>query len=210
VLGAVALLVAVASVDYPRGVPDAEMVAWWADDGNRAADLASTMALLASGLLYLGFFQQVTRRVAIAGAEGAARLAQQAATLFVAMLFTAGFGGAVTRGIVVDDEPVPGADVLRVVGQLRYTAMGVFAMAAAALAVGCITWAAFRHRAVPPWLAGLGVLMIAGVTAGMTVLLAQFAIPLLIVWTIGCSVVLLREEQPSPTAVGTARVPATR
>ena len=194
VLSAVALFVAVASVNIPRNASEAEMLAWWRDGDNRAADVASTFALLACGLLFLGFLLHLARRVGDY-CEDAGRLISQAGTAFVVMLFvTGGVGGAIARGLVVDDEPMPGVDILRFFAQVRYTALGTFAMPAAALVIAAASYAALRHGALPRWLGWLGVLctvVIAGATAAFV---GQFAIPALLVWTIAASVVFVRAE----------------
>lgn len=192
-LSAVALFVAVASVDVPRNVPDEELVAWFKDGGNRTADVVSTFSLLACGLLFLVFVTALARHVADR-ASGAARLAQQAGTLFVAFTFATGLGGAIVRGLVVDDEPVPDADVLRFFAQMRYTAMGVYAMPTAALVIACFTWAAFREGALPRWLGWLGVACIVVTAVATGAFVGQFAIPALLVWTLAAAWVLARPE----------------
>jgi hypothetical protein len=188
------LFVAVAAVDVPRHASEAEMLAWWRDGDNRTADVLSTFALLASGLFFLGFLVHLVRRVG-AYSEDAARLAQHAGTAFVAMLFVGGgVGGAVVRGLVVDDEPMPGADLLRFFAQIRYTAIGTFAMPAAAVVIGAASYAALRHGALPRWLGWLGVVCVVAIAGATAAFVGQLAIPALLVWTIAASVVLARSD----------------
>lgn len=194
VLSAVALFVAVASVNIPRNASETEMLAWWRDGDNRAADVVSTFALLASGLLFLGFCTHLVRRVGDY-CENAGRLISQAGTAFVVMLFVAGgVGGAVVRGLVVDDEPMPGVDILRFFAQVRYTALGTFAMPAAALVIAVASWAALRHGVLPRWLGWLGIVCTVVIAAATAAFVGQFAIPALLVWTIAASIVFVRPE----------------
>jgi hypothetical protein len=170
------------------------MLDWWRDGDNRTADVVSTFALLASGLLFLGFLVHLVRRLA-AYSEDTARLVQQAGTAFVVMLFVGGgVGGAVVRGLVADDEPLPGADLLRFFAQVRYTSIGTFAMPAAALVIGAASYAAPRHGALPRWLGWLGVACVVAIVAATAAFVGQFAIPAVLVWTIAASVVLARSE----------------
>ncbi len=194
VLSAVALFVAVASVNIPREASEAEMLAWWRDGDNRTADVVSTFALLASGLLFLGFLLTLVRRVGDYCSD-AARLMQQAGTAFVVMLFVAGgVGGAIVRGLVVDNEPMPGVDLLRFFAQVRYTTMGAFAMPAVAVVIGAACYAALRYGALPRWLGWLGVVCVVVIAAASAAFVGQFAIPAVLVWTIAASVVLARGE----------------
>ncbi|MBA3745342.1 hypothetical protein [Sporichthya sp.] len=198
VLSAVALFLAVAAVDVPRHASEQEMLAWWRDGDNRTADVVSTFALLAAGLLFLGFVTALARQVALR-TEGTATLIRQAGTLFVAMIFATGLGGAIVRGLVVDDEPVPGVDVLRFFAQLRYTAMGVYAMPAAAVVIGACSYAALYAGALPRWFGWLGVASVVAIIAATAAFLGQFAIPAVLVWTIAGSVVLLRAPTAGPS-----------
>lgn len=192
VLSAVALFVGVASVDIPRGASEEELVAWFRDGDNRTADVVSTFSLLLCGLLFLTFVTMLARLVA-ARADGAARLAQQATTVFVAALFAAGIGGAVVRGLIVDDEPVPDGDVLRNFAQIRYIAMGVYAMPAAAVVIACFAWAALYAGALPRWLGWLGVVCVLATVVATAAFVGQFAIPALLIWTIAASWVMFRD-----------------
>ncbi len=200
VVFAVMLFVAVASVNIPRGATDDEMLAWWASNDNRTADVVSTFALLAAGLTFLVFLSELVRRLSAGRTEAesglAPRLAQQAGTVFVAMIFAAGLGGAVVRGLVVDDEPLPGVDVLRYFAQLRYTAMGAFAMPAAAVVIGATAYLVLRDGVLPRWIGWLSVLCTIAIVVASALFVGQFAIPALLVWAIACSVTLLR----SPTS----------
>ena len=194
VLSAIALFVAVASVDVPRHASEEEMLSWWRDGDNRTADVVSTFALLACGLFFFGFLTHLARRVGDY-CEDSGRLIQQAGTAFAVMLFVGGgVGGAVVRGLVADEEPLPGVDVLRFFAQVRYTTIGTFAMPAAALVIAAASYAALRHGALPRWLGWLGVVCAVVIVGATAAFVGQLAIPALLVWTIAASIVFLRAE----------------
>jgi hypothetical protein len=205
---AIALFVAVASVDHPRGKSDAETEAWYRDGANRTADIASTFALLAAGLLFLGFLTYLTHRLLAGRSDAEAglapRVAQNAGLLFIAMTFVTGLGNAIVRGLVVDDEPMPSTDLLRYFSQLRYTAMSGFAMPAAAVLIGCTAYVILRDGVLPRWLGWLSVACTVIIAGVCTLLVGALSIPVLLVWTIACSVVFLRS--PAPIAEVSPRV----
>jgi hypothetical protein len=197
---AIALLVAVAAVDHPRGQSDADTQAWYRDGANRTADIASTFALLAAGLLFLGFLIYLTQRLAAGRSDVEAglapRLAQHAGMLFVGMTFMTGLGSAIVRGLVADDEPMPSTDLLRYFEQLRYIAMSGFAMPAAAVLIGCTAFVILRDGVLPRWLGWLSVVCTVLITAVSTLLIGAVTIPVLLIWMVSCSVVFLRSPAP--------------
>jgi hypothetical protein len=194
----VALFIAVASLEIPRGASDSEMQKFWQDDANRSAMIGSTAALAAGGLLFLGFLTYLTRRLLAGRSEEEAglapRLAQNAGLAFVAMMFATGLTGAIARGLVVDDEPVPGSDLLRYFAQIRYTAMGAFAMPAVALVIACTAYVVLRDRVLPRWLGILSVGCVVIIAGACALFVGQLAIPVVMIWVVSCSVVFLRHR----------------
>lgn len=197
-----------ASVDHPRGASDADTPAWYPDGANRTADLASRFALLAAGLLFLVFLTYLTHRLAAGRSDAEAglapRLTQHAGTLFVAMTFVTGLGNAIVRGLVVDHEPMPSTDLLRYFSQLRYTAMSGFAMPAAAVVIGATAYVILRDGVLPRWLGWLSVGCTVIIAAVCATLSGALSIPVLLLWTITCSVVFVRE--PATVTAAPARV----
>jgi hypothetical protein len=198
---AIALFVAVASVDHPRGGSDADTQAWYRDGANRTADIASTFALLAAGLLFLGFLVYLTSRLTAGRSDVEAglapRLAQHAGTLFVTMTFVTGLGNAIVRGLVVDDEPMPSTDLLRYFSQLRYVAMSGFAMPAAAVVIGCTAYVILRDGVLPRWLGWFSAGCTVIIAAVSALLVGALTIPVLLIWILACSVVFLRTPAPA-------------
>lgn len=192
----VAIFVAVASLEIPRGASDSEMQKFWQDDANRTAMIVSTAALAAAGLLFLGFLAYLTRRLLAGRTEEEAgvapRLAQNAGLAFVVMLFATGLTGAIARGLVIDDEPVPGSDLLRYFAQIRYTAMGAFAMPAVALVIACTGYVILRDRVLPRWLGILSIVCVVIIAGACALYLGGLAIPVVMIWAVSCSVVFLR------------------
>lgn len=204
----VALFVGVASLDIPRGASDEVMQAFWHDSANRTAMIVSTFALSVAGLSFLGFLAYLVRRLTAGRSETEAgiapRLAQQAGTVYVVMLFATGLTGAIARGLVIDHEPVPNSDLLRYFAQIRYTAAGAFAMPAVAVVIGCTAYAVLRHGVLPRWLGWFSVACTAIITAVCATDMGGLAIPVVLLWTIACSIVFVRHSA-APT-----RVPANR
>jgi hypothetical protein len=205
---AVAMLVAVASVDHPRGASDADTQAWYRDGANRTADIASTFALLAAGLLFLAFLTYLTHRLLAGRSDAEAglapRLAQHAGILFVGMTFVTGLGSAIVRGLVVDDEPMPSTDLRRYFAQLRYEAISGFAMPAAAVVIGCTAYVTLRDGVLPRWLGWLSVVCTVVIAGVSTLLVGALTIPVLLIWMVSCCVVFLRS--PAPMAASSPQV----
>jgi hypothetical protein len=197
-VSAVALFVGVASVNVPRHQSDAATTAWWQVSSHRTGDIVSTFALLVAGLAFVVFAGYLASRLELSDPEGAAPgLVRNAGVLFAAMLFLAGSMGALSRGPAIDNEPIAGLDLLRYLPQIRYTAVGVFAMPAAAVVMGCASFVILRRGGLPRWLGWLGIAMTVVVIALTAVYFGGLGIPALLLWTIATSVALVRVGAPA-------------
>jgi hypothetical protein len=207
-LFAVLLFLAVASVNIPHGASDAEITAWFSSTANQRADILSAVFLLFAGLSFLVFTAGLTRRLQ-AAAGPVLELARNSGLAFVALLFVAGSGVAIGRGALVDGEALPGADVMRAFTQLRYTAMGMFAMPLVAVTIACITYSVLRSGGLPRWFGWLGVPVAIVIAIASGFLVGQLAIPVVLLWAIAGGICLARTSSPlaSPTPSTTAAHP---
>lgn len=197
-VSAVALFVAVAAVNVPRHQSDALTTAWWQVGSHRTDDIISTFALLVAGLAFVVFAGHLASRLQLSAPESAVPgLLRNAGVLFAAMLFVAGSMGALSRGPALDNEPVAGLDLLRYLPQIRYIAMGTYAMPAAAVVMGCASFVILRHGGLPRWLGWLGVGMTVVVVALTAAYIGALAIPALLFWTVATSIALLRVSSPA-------------
>lgn len=195
---AVLLFVAVASVEAPRAAPDAELRTWWADAANLHGVVASTFAFLGAGLCFVVFAGYLQARLrTLAPGSLATAVIGPAGAAFVAMSFLTGAMGALARGQLIDGEPVPGSDLLRYLPQIRYTAMGAYALPAAALVIAAVSYLVLRHGGLPAWTGWLGVVCVLLIVAASTVYLGQLAIPALLLWAICVSIVILVRPVPA-------------
>ena len=192
------LFVSVASVDPQRGVPDDELLAWWATGANRDAFVLSMFTLLLAAPLFLVFVSRLRSRL---------RLGDEsfwADTAFASgIVVSTGLGlSAVLRGVIAGsvrfaDEPLPGVDTLRFATDLAYSTWDlivVFALLVVVIAAGL----ALTSRALPRWSAALGALVAVGSAGLIASRATPLAIPLLIIWVVAHSLLLLRTPAHAP------------
>ncbi len=192
------LFVSVASVDPQRGVSDDELLTWWTNDANRNAFVLSMFTLLLAAPLFLVFVSRLRSRLRV-GDESF-----WADTAFASgIVISTGLGlCAVLRGVIAGsvrfaDEPLPGVDTLRFATDLAYSVWDLV-MVFALLMVTIVTGLALTGRALPRWSAGLGALVVLGSAVLMASRATPIALPLLIIWVITHSVLLLRTPADAP------------
>lgn len=193
---ALCLFLGVATLEIPDGASDRELVAWWADAGNRRAAVVSMYLFVLAGLCFLFFLTKLRSRLRAAEPGGeVTALVVASGTVFVAMLLVAG----ASRGVLgfataspVLDEPLPGPDTLRYVPQLGYAITGTGGMLAAALTIAGTSWLVIRTAVFGRWLAWLGGVAVVVIVVAAVALSAALAIPALLVWTLATSVALWR------------------
>ena len=183
-----ALLFVIAIVTTPdTGETNREIVAHYADDGNRTNDIVLTMLLAAASLAFIWFTGHLRAVLAtaspgsalssiamVAGAASAALLAVAAAT-FGSISFTYG-----EADFVLDPNTA------RLVGSIGY---GIFvaSMWCAGLLVVATSLVALRTRVLPAWLGWLGIV----VALLLVPAFMFFPVFALLAWVLVVSVVLL-------------------
>jgi hypothetical protein len=180
-----------------QDMTDAEVVTFFGDSGNQTTYIASAYIIAVAGIAFLYFVS--TLRSLLARSEGASATLVTfvgiAGGVFVALLF-AGFAAtvAVPGGVAIGGEPVPSADLLRMMPQLGHGLVLVFGMLAASAMIAAASAIILKDATLPRWLAWAGfacaVLLLAG-----AMFMPTMALP---IWVIATSIVLLRRPSEQP------------
>jgi hypothetical protein len=193
-----AILVVIASLirDQPgRDAPNSEVLAYYADSGNRAKELLAAFLIGLAVLCFLSFLGSL--RGALARSEGEpARLSTVVAAsgaTFIALAAAAHVAGSsVAHAAEIFDDFQVDADLARLFMALDYGffVMSLFAAAAMALSASVL---ALHTGVFPRWLAGLG---LAAALAGV---LGFLLFPSLVVlaWIVAVSAYLLVRAAPA-------------
>jgi hypothetical protein len=137
---------------------DARISAWYATHGS--GEWLFSAALIAAGAPFLlAFAVTVADRLAAAGASARTRsLVTASGTAFaVTLILGAALYAAVPAARVFTSSSAPSPDVSRYLLGAAYGALVMFSAFSAALFAGTVSVAAIRHRAMPTWLAVVGV-----------------------------------------------------
>ena len=198
-LFAVALFLCVASVNVPHKASDAELIDWWSQSGNLTAGLISQLFAILGAVLFVVVVNYVRTLAAKAdaGAEHWTAFAHSMATAFASTLLVSSAMRAVIGHLVkVQDEPLPGIDVLRYSTALNYTLIGTATMTCLALAMVAVSVVVIKARILGTWVAYVGFGCAAVILAAVGAMMGAFAIPLALVWAISLAVAIWRQ----PTA----------
>jgi hypothetical protein len=192
---AIALFWTVAVVNVPHDASDAELLTWWQDSGNRMSGLfsglwaivaACSLAIVMNHLHTLPGTARAPHWLAFARSMGAAVTAL--------WLVTGAVRASVGHLVDVMDEPLPGADVLRLATAINYTLLGLAGMAVLGLCILAVSVVVLRTGALPRWVAyvgfGCAVVMLAAVVAQY----GAFTTPLGILWGLCLAVALWRQS----------------
>jgi hypothetical protein len=116
---------------------------------------------------------------------------------FVGLLFIAGIArGSIAVAVRVNDEPLPGVDMLRLVPEVSYVALGAYSMIVAAFVVVACSSVILRTGVYGRWLGWLGFAV--SVVLLLSVVIGPFVIPALLLWALAASVAMWRGETASP------------
>ncbi len=195
-LFAVALFLTVASVDVPRKASDAELLDWWGQNGNLTAGLVSQMFAILGAVLFVVVVNYIRTLAAKAdaGAEHWTAFAHSMATAFASLLLVSSAMRAVIGHLVnVQDEPLPGIDVLRYSTALNYTLIGTATMTCLALAMVAVSVVVIKARILGTWVAYVGFGCAAVILAAVGAMFGAFAISLALVWAIALAVAIWRQ-----------------
>jgi len=195
-LFAVSLFLTVASVNVPSKASDAELLDWWSQSGNLTAGLVSQLFAILCPVLFVVVVNDVRTLAAKAdaGAEHWTAFAHSMATAFASLLLVSSAMRAVVGHLVqVQDEPLPGIDVLRYSTALNYTLIGTATMTCLALAMIAVSVVVLKARILGTWVAYVGFGCAAVILAAVGAMFGAFAIPLALVWAIALAVAIWRQ-----------------
>ena len=194
------VLFVVAVLMGPANLPDgtdAQVVAFYADSGNRLQLIVSAYLFAAAAICYLFFMIDLRVRFQRSGTDVGNWSSASAfsGALFLAVMVVAGAAFATIAGdIAFGDDPHPVVpDVARFLPELGYALLLLGAMVLAAVHVACTSVAALRTAVLPRWLCIAGFIA-AVVLLGGVLLVPLVALPL---WTIAVGVVLLMRNGPA-------------
>ena len=187
-------------VEGDTGDSDAEIVAWYADSGNRNKQIAGFLIVLAASLSFIWFLSVLRDRMVEAAGTGAKTAVAFGAGLVAVTLWTAASAVWASLSFTVDDsdEFVLDPNMDRLFGLLGY-ALWFGGTTIALLVVLCVGLVGLRGRLIPRWLAWVSFVVAA------TMLVSFFFIPILIwfVWVLVVSLVWLFWK-PAPEAAPAA------
>lgn len=199
VLFGIAFFVTVASVNVPHDASDADLLAWWQDDGK----VTSGMASMAFAMLTAVLFSVVTNHVLVSAGDRSPRLVaftRTMATAFTTSLLVSGaLRGVIGHLVKVQDEPLPGIDVLRYTTALNYTVLGIVVMTCFALTVLTLGALVLRLGLLARWQGFVGLGCGAVTMLAVAALLGAFTVPIAILWAICTAVAVLRAPETGAT-----------
>ena len=202
ILYVVLWVVAIFALEGDTGDSDSEILAWYADSGNRDKALASFMIVLAAGLLFVWFLSVLRGRMAEAeGTAGTRTALAFGAGLVAVTLWTIAMAvwTSIAFAVQDSDEFVVEPNTERLFGILGY-AIWFGGTTIALLVVLCVGLIGLQGRLIPRWLAWVSFLVAA------TMLVSFFFVPFLIwlVWILLVSLVMLfwkpKAEVAAPAA----------
>jgi hypothetical protein len=194
-----AVLFVVAVVSGPGNLPsgsDAQVVAFYADSGNRMGAIVSAYLFAAAALCYTIFLIDIRARFQRSTVDAAANwsgVSVITGALFLALMVAAGAAVATIAGdINFGDDPNPVVpDVARFLPELVYALLLVGGMVLAAGHLASTSMAALRSRVLPRWLC------IAGLIGSVILLASVLFIPMVVLplWVLAASIVFLTRAE---------------
>ncbi len=189
-----------------QGESDAEILAWYADSGNRDKQLATYFMILAASLCFVWFLSILRGRLARAeGTAGVKTTLAFGAGLVAVTLWTIAVAVWISLAFAVDDsdEFVVDPNMERLLGALGY-ALWFGGTTIAMLVVLCVALVGLGGQLIPRWLAWVSVVV------AITMLASFTFVPFLLWlgWVLVVSLVWLfwkpAPEAPAPAGAPTA------
>jgi hypothetical protein len=179
------LFATVAIVNIPHDATDSELISWWSKSSNLNASLISSFLSLATAVALLFFLIALRHRLNPdrASDSTSVQVMYSSGVIGVGLLIVSRLGiGVIASAVKMDDQPLPGVDLLRYLPQFGYVAMtSVLCILSISMISGALAnriTAGFGHW----WTfttAGLGLVVLGGAT-----LIGPFIIPVLLLWTV--------------------------
>lgn len=204
VLFGIFFFLTVASVNVPYHSSEAKLLAWWQVSANLSSGLFSLLFAVCTSVLFTVVANYLLTLFGRTSHVQTTAFARSMAIAFsTTLLVSAALRGVVGHLVKVEDEPLPGIDVLRYATALNYTVISTVVMASFALTVIAIGLLVLRTELLGRWVGyvglGCGVIVLLPTFA----LMGSFTIPIAILWAFCTAVAIWRE----PTAT-VSQVPA--
>jgi hypothetical protein len=193
----------VASIDVPHDATDAEFLAWWRDGTNVTSGLVSLAFAVCTAILFAVLVNHVLLLTGERAPHWTAFARSMSSAFTCTLLVSAALRGVVGHLVQVQDEPLPGVDVLRYSTALNYTLMGMIVPVTFALTALSLAVALLRAGVLARWVAYVGIGCGALVLAATVATFGAFTVPVAIVWA-WCSAVAISRSPGASTAVSTA------
>jgi hypothetical protein len=151
---------------------------------------------IAAAVLFIVAVNHVRALVTASGAPPQLmQFAYSMATAFTCtLLVSAALRGTIGQLVKVDEEPLPGLDVLRYTTALNYTLIGTVVMTALALSIVGISAVVITTRVLGRWVGIVGVVCALIIIVAVAASFGAFAIPVALVWALGLAVALWRQS----------------
>jgi hypothetical protein len=206
VLFGICFFMTVASVNVPHTSSDAKLLAWWQESGNVNSGLVSLLFAVCTAVLFAVVVNYVLSLVGRTSQVQTTAFARSMAGAFTAtLLVSAAVRGVAGHLVKVQDEPLPGVDVLRYSTALNYTLMGMIVMTVFALTVLAAAVIVLRTEVLGRWVGyvglGCGTLVLVAAIATF----GQFTVPIAIIWSWCTAVAIWRQPARATTAVPQAQ-----
>jgi hypothetical protein len=199
VLFAVTFFLTVASVNVPHTSSDAKLLAWWQQGANLNAGIASELFAIAAAVLFLvvvNYFRTLMTSAHVGHEQGTAFAHSMGTAFACTLLVSSAVRGVIGHLVKVQDEPLPGIDVLRYTTALNYSLIGTATMAVLALSIGTVSVVVLRTHVLATWVGYVGVGCAAVILIAVFAMYGALAIPLALLWALCFAVAIWRQPAP--------------
>jgi len=193
VVFAVALFATVATVNVPREAGDAKLLDWWQQSSNQLSGMVSQYCAIVAAVSFVVLLNYFRTLTAGTSAVQWTAFARSMGLLFsMSLLVSGALRGVIGYQVKVDNEPLPGLDVLRYSTALNYNLIGNITMATLALTILAISIVTLRTAVLPKWSAYLGLATATVILLATAATFGAWTIPLALLWSLTFSAAILR------------------
>jgi hypothetical protein len=194
----IGLFMTVASINVPHEASDGELVTWWRDSGNQLSGVASGMWAILTAVAFTVVVNHVRRSPRASLSPGWRDFAaSMGAAVSALWLVTGAARAAIGHLVMVMDEPLPGADVLRFATALNYVLLGLSGMSVLALCILAMSVLALRTGVLARWMAVTGFVCGGVIAVASLAQYGSYSTPLGILWALCLAVAIWRQPVES-------------
>ena len=196
VLFAVSFFWTVASVNVPHEASEAALGEWWQQDANVTSGMISMGFAILTAFLFAVVSNHLLLLVGSASSHLTAFARSMATAFTITLLVSGALRGVIGHLVNVQNEPLPGLDVLRYATAVNYTVLGVLVMGTFAAFELSMAVLVLRTGVLARWMGfvglGCGVITLGAVLA----LMGAFTVPVAILWALCTAVAVWRRPAP--------------